>query len=573
MTKITIYKIEDTKKDAFVKNLMDNSYKCSDEKKIFETNSNYFNHIGLFYSIEFYSNDSFNKKSLSWNWIREIFGLKLVSYTTNPSGILLINETKTHNTCCQIQVENNSYAISFGYAFHKIKDYADSSWALKIAERLNIELIKSMSLFSPNSIINRKVNNYDNVHDLLIDSGDALNKLDVDVVLGEDELKTFKNKIVVSKAIFFELNNPNLCDILNFIDYINYILSKNVKNRISYFEEIKSKLMKQELNKMLIDNIFEDIRQGTEDYCISIPEFILVDGSIKFLYEFKDFNLSYGVNQRKIDSLTIKEIYSFINDNLNENDNILEIKITFNEEESGNENYYKFKELITYDSRSTQKIFNEGSWFEYNNVYMDKLAKTLETIDIEYEDKYDFKESDYLDFLREKAHENNEDFDAMNEKQKTAFKRIWYKERVFNLLRVEDGFVCNDRHDDSIRGHKMEFADLFDVDEKSMYSVKIGSRTSNLNYVIDQSLIPLRMLDTGEINKLKNDAIGKIVKSDIKNVYLWLILDREALPLIDGKPDINSFNALIFKNRIVDWHNEVIKSKRIPKIKINYIDF
>lgn len=29
---------------------------------------------------------------------------------------------------------------------------------------------------------------------------------------------------------------------------------------------------------------------------------------------------------------------------------------------------------------------------------------------------------------------------------------------------------------------------------------------------------------------------------------------EEPLTLLDGKPDINSFNALILKIRIIDWH-------------------
>lgn len=73
--------------------------------------------------MEFYSDDSINEKFLSWNWIKELIGLKLVSQITNPSGILLINETKTHITPCQSQIEN-LYAVSFEYAFYKIKDYA-----------------------------------------------------------------------------------------------------------------------------------------------------------------------------------------------------------------------------------------------------------------------------------------------------------------------------------------------------------------------------------------------------------------------------------------------------------------
>lgn len=140
-------------------------------------------------------------------------------------------------------------------------------------------------------------------------------------------------------------------------------------------------------------------------------------------------------------------------------------------------------------------------------------------------------------------------------------------------MRENDGYLCNDRYTENVDNSKIEVADLFKLDEKSMFSVKIGS-SSNLIYVIDQSLIPLKMIDNGEIREMENERVNELNKDDIENVYLWFILTRKTkLPIRNGKPDLNVINSISLKNRIDYWKKEVIMSRRNPKIRINYITF
>ena len=51
---------------------------------------------------------------------------------------------------------------------------------------------------------------------------------------------------------------------------------------------------------------------------------------------------------------------------------------------------------------------------------------------------------------------NGIDFDNADDDTQKKCKDIWYKERVFNLLREHDGFICNDRFNDGVDNYNIE---------------------------------------------------------------------------------------------------------------------
>ncbi|MNW66735.1 hypothetical protein D3C74_452350 [compost metagenome] len=61
-----------------------------------------------------------------------------------------------------------------------------------------------------------------------------------------------------------------------------------------------------------------------------------------------------------------------------------------------------------------------------------------------------------------------------------------------------------------------------------------------------------------------------VTPEKIVDVYLWFVLERNDLPLIEGYPDINNLNMLILKNKLDQWKKEVRLLGYHPKIKINY---
>lgn len=453
-------------------------------------------------------------------WIREEFNLNELEYAVKPKGALLINETKTNTQ--NNEIENNLYAISFGYAFHTLKKYSDKNWPMQFAEHITLNKVKSMTILSPNAVINRRINNYVNFREVLLNSGEALNQLNGYLDLGDEE-EDFKERISISNSIIFEVDEPSLDSLAKIIDYITFVNNiETVVNPIPYFKEVKNIAEKDALNQKLTENILIDIENNEENPCIDICDFIVIDTFPKFLYQFENFKLKYSRISKDISLLTIPEIYKFINDNLDEIEDILEIKVLFIDNETGDSKEIKLKNLIIYDSPTDVYLFEEGIWWTYNGKYIQDLKDSIDDLEVIYEEKFDFDEEEYLTYVRQKAVEEGINFDENPKK----CKRKWYKERVFNLLREDDGFICNDRNKDYIENSEIEVADLFKLDEKSMFSVKIGS-SSNLNYVVDQSLLALKMIDNGEIREIENEEIDELNKENIKDVYLWLILTRK----------------------------------------------
>ena len=567
MDKVNIYMIKTNKKNKLIEKLIDKGYQPNQNTIKRHLTSSYFENIDLNFSMQIYIKNGKPRTPLKWNWILKEFNESPRRYTAKPSAVLLINETRTNRENTENTLKN-TYAVSFGHAYSILKHFCDKNWSLDFAKHMSIEKVTSMTLLSPNSVINRKINNYVNFNSIEITSGDAVNQINADLKSGKSP-KDLNEKISLSQSLIFKIDNANLNSLIRLIDYVNFINQTDIKNRIPYYKEVTSKEMKDTLNKSLIENIFRDIESETGDYCINICDFKQMGDKIKFINEYDEFELRYGEISDKNQELNVRRIYEFIKTNLNKNDNILEIKLNFKDDETSEEYELKMKEIIMYTCEQESYTFDEGTWFEFNDIYLENLKKSIEEIDIEYETEYDFDEDEYINFLRRK----DPNYDLKTDKDKKSFKRIWYKERAFNILRKDDGFICNDRTLDTIDGHDLEIADLFKLDEKSMYAVKIGSGSANLCYVIDQSLVPMRMLDNGEIKNVKNEEIKVLNKNDIKNVYIWLILTRQELPLKDGKPNLNEMDALILKNKIDYWKKEVLMSGRTPKIKINYISF
>jgi len=60
-----------------------------------------------------------------------------------------------------------------------------------------------------------------------------------------------------------------------------------------------------------------------------------------------------------------------------------------------------------------------------------------------------------------------------------------------------------------------------------MYTVKFGNSSGKLCYAVDQSLEAIKAYHRGDVR----------IDAKIENVYLWFILERGDLPLMNGVPD------------------------------------
>ena len=152
--------------------------------------------------------------------------------------------------------------------------------------------------------------------------------------------------------------------------------------------------------------------------------------------------------------------------------------------------------------------------------------------------------------------------DLSDEEIRKKINNKYYKERVFNLVMEEEhGFKDFDRKNQNLKKDvKVEAMDLYK--DNTMFAVKIGSKASKLNYVVDQSLLSLQLTKSG---KLEN------VPKDVTKIGIWLIFDtKSTLKFTDGKPDLSQLNLLSLKNKLDEWKKEVRQKGYIPIVYVNF---
>lgn len=121
------------------------------------------------------------------------------------------------------------------------------------------------------------------------------------------------------------------------------------------------------------------------------------------------------------------------------------------------------------------------------------------------------------------------------------------------------GYEYYDKDLKKLKGYPVELMDLYK--DEVVYSVKKGSASSNLSYVVEQCITGMNSIRKGECD----------FNHEIKKVCIWLILEREN-DIHDNanKADLNQSNMIILKNRLVKWKKKMIEWGYEPFVRINY---
>lgn len=221
------------------------------------------------------------------------------------------------------------------------------------------------------------------------------------------------------------------------------------------------------------------------------------------------------------------------------------------------------EKIIFYTNEASNSLLSDGSWYIYNEDYLQYLNDSIAEIPVEYDENLNYSKVSHEQFLNQKFQEEKE-YDIYKslkpDKICKKIKQKYYKERYYNDWLVEQGqgFINIDRELQEIGKHKVEVMDIYR--DNGMFAVKFGSTSSKLSYAVDQSLEAIRAYHRKEVT----------TEAKIENVYLRFVLERSDLPLINGYPNISQLNLLILKNKLDQWKKEVRLLGYRPIIKINY---
>lgn len=430
---------------------------------------------------------------------------------------------------------------------------------LSFARRVKYKEIKTTTLLSPGSKRNKVINTYINYSNLEFDSGESYAKLKVKADLPEG-FTLFDEDIEVGHSIKFNVPADTVDAIIDVIIYVEETLCNETEvHFIPIFLKVTDKEFIEQLNQRFAD--------GLEDnpLLINLSELDIVGVTEIFNNNDSLFELKYRRKNVCLSHLDSKRIIDFIQTcdlSLYEGLEKVNVSSYYNGTPVRTEKLYN---LVDYIDDGRRCILSKGSWYYFNDDYLEYLAGSLAEIDVVYDSRFDYNSTLYEQFITEmyEKEKDNVEYTGLDEnKIKNKLRKKYYRERAFNMdISNKFRFECYDRVETKVGGSKIEIMDLYK--DETLYAVKIGDASSVLCYAVDQSINTMKMY--------KHKMLENLPK--VKRFSVWVLLDRRTrLDTINGKPDINQLEMLAFKNKLDAWKKEVRVMGYTPIIMLNYFN-
>lgn len=537
MGSINLYKLENDKKDEFIRVLdsklkMKNTIEC-----------NFGNSEKL--SLTLYIFERQSETDLPWNWMLREFGQPEIRTASAPKAVILAEKE-----------DNTSYAITFGSTFFLVDKYCDKNFGFNFARKLSFDEIKTTTLTTPSSQRNKTVSTYINYNQLEFDSGESFAKLKakVDVV---ENFSLFKPSIEVGTSIKMNTSNETLQNISDIINYVEKIIKDGKeKCKIPVFIKIKDR----DYLSLLNEKMASSVREHPE---IVISELDIIGADEVFNHNDDEYVIRYKNKSKKTNSLTTEELHQFCQDfNFDYNEVVLDIKIgkCYNGEVVSTA---LVRDTIEYIDEQDRCLLSKGEWYKFNDDYLSYLSDSIAEIPIEYHPEYDFNSDIHNAFINKKYEEEKSDpeyKDETEEKIRKSVENKYYAERVFNILRIDDGFENFDRGTRQVGTARIETMDLY-KNGGYVFAVKIGKTSGKLCYAVDQSLAFLKAYKHNEFPDIP----------EVTTIALWFVLESHShIENEEGKPDINKLDMFVLKNKLDQWKKEVRLLGLRPLIYVNY---
>jgi len=532
---INLYRIDPDKKEQCLRDL-ENRMDTRGEKVLED------------YTFTFLLDNSSETRQVAWNWIFNEFEIPEAMTMVSPRAVVLISNSSFDST----------YIATFGHSYFLIDKYCEKDFGIKFARKIEFEDIKTTTLSSTNSLLSKTVNAYIRYNNFEFDSGESFAKIKARMKQ-PDGFKLFKPMLEMGSSIKFSTQNDCLEVLIKIVDYVeNIVCNYPDITKIPIFSKIKDKDLVNELNHKLIKSIYDGNTQ------LAISELEIVGTNEIFNHNDNEYSLKYGHHEKSVSSsLSIDEVKAFCDEfDLDYNSTVLDIFVIVCKE--GKSVVTKrIKDYVEYTEDSHKCILSKGEWYKFNDDYLQYLHDSIEEIPVIYDPKYDFNTGIHNTFIEQLylADKDNPYIQGLNrEEALKKLKEKYYAERVFNILRENDGFDNYDRICYTIDNTKFEAMDLYK--NGAMHAVKIGSSSSKLCYAVDQSLSTLKALKNSDIRK---------ELPEIDTVVIWLVLETTKKPEdIKDIFSLNDLNMLMLKNRLDQWKKEVRHKGLKPIVYLNY---
>ncbi|HEI9245794.1 TPA: TIGR04141 family sporadically distributed protein [Staphylococcus aureus] len=501
--------------------------------------------------------------------------LKLISkvYIRKKDKKLLDWQLLIKNVYLDTTLQNNVYIIPFGQAYHDINNLIDYDFGIDFAERAikNEDIVnKNVNFFQQNrlkEIVNYRRNSVDYVRP---------SESYISVQGHPQNPQIFGKTMTCGTSISLRVPNRKQ----QFIDKISVIIKEinaiiNLPQKISEFprivtlkdlnkiEVLDTLLLKKLSNSSTTENISIDISRFLElsnmilllddmlDVNIyinsfknnTLETFDATDPEVDYITEIGDYLLKYDVN-------SINDVRIEVIDNLGHSNNMLLKTILHAEVEMEDGKKY---------------LLQNGKWGYFNREFFDLLNDHLNEIEIRYNTLTPtglvFKEGEE-GYIKEIVGRLPEEYLMLHKKF---------------IKPINKNFI--------VKGNGIELADLYNIKNKELFTIKRGINTSLSLYSLEQNIIAINALKYPESYNFEEliEAIpdnSENIFNDIQRstnfsiVWILPISSIDNMPIKDMVHTSNVINknfqltnlgSVLLKNKLVEW-SLYLKDQRINPI-------
>lgn len=192
MSKINIYKIDESSHRLFTDNMNEKLSECNTinvkEEQLAELESD------MVFTL--YKSNSQEDKNVSWEWILALFKEDIFQINSQPKAVVVL------------EYMDEMYAITFGHAYFLVDKYCDRDFAFSFARKIKFKEIKTTALTAPNSQRNKTVNTYIDYSNLEFESGESFTKLKAKVQQ-EKDYDLYSELIEIGNSLKFTLKESS----------------------------------------------------------------------------------------------------------------------------------------------------------------------------------------------------------------------------------------------------------------------------------------------------------------------------------------------------------------------------
>ncbi|WP_299211658.1 DUF6119 family protein [uncultured Aquimarina sp.] len=412
------------------------------------------------------------------------------------------------------------YAISLGKSHFYLRQFCDTEFGMKLAERIVDEQnlkIKNSKYYKSQK--NQSITSYQSETIFTYDTGESMHYIKAATI--NEELWGKVASFGTSVQLKLEISPIQLPE------KIFQIESKLLEPPIIQIPKadlIKDDQLIQTLDDRLTNAILqvqEEADIETQEFTVSGIDFIFSDGS-QYRYYQKN---SQGQTISTFIELSLDSLAEYMtHQNLTDVNEVM-VKV---DREEGRGFSKPVRSILDYVDTDRYCLI-DGKWHKFNKSYIEFLEREVELIDCHFKPEFNITSG--------------------------------ISENTFNNNRAQ--------HDDYINLDKdlVVLANRFKVEKMDLYKdetlffVKKGT-PQKLGYVIDQAINTILLLKNNE-SKIEIEDNQSI---SVQKICLWIIVKR-----VTDLNRLSDINSIIFLMKLTDWRKKALDSGFTPIVYVSYI--